>query len=217
MSDCRHCSAPIKERRGNAKFCSVTCKNRAGSRAMRRRSLANPIPCTVVGCVRRSRAVGQLDGLCDMHYRRRRLFGDVGPALPVRGPHLGCAVKGCARAHNSNGLCALHYSRQRLTGDVGPVDLKKAAVGALWTDPSSGYVYVGGRLQHRVVMAEHIGRGLLLDENVHHKNGDRADNRIENLELWSKSQPAGQRVSDKLAWAREILARYDDLPAEVID
>lgn len=68
-----------------------------------------------------------------------------------------------------------------------------------------------------MVMAEHIGRALLPDENVHHKNGDRADNRIENLELWSKFQPAGQRVSDKLAWAREILARYGDLPAEVVD
>ena len=43
---------------------------------------------------------------------------------------------------------------------------------------------------------------------MHHKNGQRADNRIENLELWSKSQPSGQRVVDKLRWAREIVALY---------
>ena len=56
---------------------------------------------------------------------------------------------------------------------------------------------------------------------MHHKNGDRLDNRPENLELWSTAQPKGQRVEDKLAFARRLLdlysAQHDEAPPDKSD
>ncbi len=62
--------------------------------------------------------------------------------------------------------------------------------------------------EHRAVMMQDLGRDLIKDENVHHINGVRTDNRLENLELWNKTQPSGQRVVDKVEWATELLAFY---------
>lgn len=61
---------------------------------------------------------------------------------------------------------------------------------------------------HRLLVEERLGRPLLPHETVHHINGVRDDNRLENLELWSSSQPAGQRVTDKVHWARHIISLY---------
>ncbi len=62
--------------------------------------------------------------------------------------------------------------------------------------------------EHIFVMEESLGRYLLPHESVHHRNGVRDDNRLDNLELWTWPQPAGIGVTDAVAWAREILALY---------
>lgn len=82
---------------------------------------------------------------------------------------------------------------------------------AVYVPASSPYYPNKRRYEHTLVMADHLGRELLSHENVHHRNGNRSDNRIENLQLWSTSQPSGQAVEDKLKWAHEIIELYGNI------
>ena len=111
-----------------------------------------------------------------------------------------CAVPGCTRPPRRRGYCGMHHQRIIRSGSPGEAAPRHAAPFAGRAVNSDGYIVVTrpghplaghlGRIyEHRLVAWE---AGILTDPSqlVHHINGDRGDNRPENLAVHSRASHA---------------------------
>lgn len=166
--------------------------------------------CSAPNCQGRVRA----RGLCRAHYNKSRKNGEV---IVNK-----CSFEGCDKDRHAKGFCQGHYVQDRVGNGMRPLSSPRTNTG----DDSGLINHYGYRevfiktewgydrkLEHRHVMEEHLGRPLRDKENVHHKNGIRDDNRIENLELWKSAQPSGQRIRDLIDFANQITDLYGKDPA----
>jgi hypothetical protein len=177
------------------------------------------LPCSVEGCDQRRYA----NSLCGLHWGREKRYGDprIKPESRGKPP---CSIDGCERLAVCRGWCPSHYAKWKRHGDPRFVSTPQTRRRTESYQDRNGYVLLwqpehpnarkhGQVAEHTVVMAEMLGRSLLPNEQVHHKNGIRNDNRPENLELWAKQQPPGQRVRDLIEFANLITERYGTDPS----
>lgn len=167
------------------RFCSKKCQNQYSSITTRTIKAPNPSGLCLCGC-------GETTPLAKSSSNRSQKTSKGEPLSFVSGHHVTVFAKknggkgkyGYGRYKNHQG-----YIRRTL------ISIPKEDH-ALISSMINSYAGIIGILEHRYLMAKSLGRPLTKQENVHHKNGIRFDNSLNNLELWSKSQPSGRRKSD---------------------
>lgn len=172
-------------------------------------------------------------GFCVRHYAQlqRGFLNEAGEQLkplariPLKFQPTECKVDGCSGQVKTLGWCNKHYLRFR----NGNMNADGTSTGRERYWHNKGYrTYMRGYrkimapenhpysdkdgyvLEHRLVMEAHIGRYLQPGEVVHHINGKRDDNRIENLQLRVSRKDHGHGHED-LESVEKALAALDRL------
>jgi hypothetical protein len=159
--------------------------------------------------------------LCKPHYMQFKRGKELSPVKSrvARVHETQCKESECDRPYYAIGYCLMHYYRARLGIDMDqPARLAPGSRGDRYED-EKGYIILrlpdhpmanskGLVMEHRKVMSDILGRSLIERETVHHINGNRWDNRPENLELWVSAHPSGQRAEDRVADAVAVLRVY---------
>lgn len=152
-------------------------------------------------------------GYCARHYQKLLKYGD-----PLAGrdrshftPDI-CTIDDCEKKYLAKGYCDKHYQKYQKYGDplfVRPVrQLDDNGYRRLYIADHPNAKGNGEILEHRFIMSEHLDRPLKETESVHHRNGIRHDNRLENLELRDRYHGQGQTIPDLIEWAVKFLGEH---------
>ena len=214
---CRECGKAFVARRKNAKtsfndYCSRTCAAKANGRQARDDSWVREQEQACVVCgkafVAKRRKKGAFRTYCSLEChavlrttklkRQCRQCGDIfyqQRSVVKRGKNGGC-------------FCSQECYHAYVAVEATQIKARKMDRGYVLIyapdHPAAQRKYI---YEHRLVMEGAIGRLLEPHENVHHIDGNRSNNAIDNLELWVSPQPSGQRAGDVYKHDVERLAR----------
>jgi hypothetical protein len=171
---CQTCSSIFETRRSAAKFCSRICANRVHGQPR----IGH---CVIAECG----ATIHSKRLCNKHYRQHLAV------LRMKDCLCGCGWPTSytfVAGHNTKLLTGEEQRRRARMND-----------GSALRDTGSAdwYRKVRGRHEHRAVMEQHLGRKLTRSEIVHHKDGDKKNNAITNLEVMTQSEHAKLHAAEK--------------------